>query len=206
MKYLKYFENHNEIIQQPFYISGDHLYLSEEVAKLVTPTLKELKDISNDNIWINRRLQDQSDFFNGIRTATGYLKVRYIHLNKSVSYDGMYKMDLSLNKMSPPINKDVGIFNTYLAGNSGSHEMHGKNMKRATRECNLKFIIKLYPIVSHIKNFYKMLKEKKPFLDIIKEALDKDIMLAQYGIPKEIKHLFDEGVEGSVIQQIKFNI
>jgi len=80
-------------------------------------------------------------------------------------------------------------------------------MKRATRECNLKFIITLYPIVSHIKNFYKIFKSgDKAFLDIIKEALDKDIMLAQYGIPKEIKYLFDNGIEGSVIQQIKFNI
>jgi hypothetical protein len=206
MKYLKYFENHNEITQQPFYISGDHLYLSEEVAKRAIPTLKELKDISKDKIWINRRLQDQDDFFNGIRNANGYLKVRDIHLNKSVSYNDMYSMNLSLYKMSPTINNKFGSFNIYLNGNSGDYFMHEKNMKRATRECNLKFIIKLYPIVAHIKNFYKMLKDKKPFSDIIKEALDKDIMLAQYGIPKEIKHLFDDGVEGSVIQQIKFNI
>ena len=207
MKYLKYFENIN-IKQQPFYLSNDYLYLSEEISKKVTPTLEELKIYYKNNpIWADRIFQEQDNFYNDVRRESGSLKNTDINLQKSVSYNNkMYKMNLSLHRRSPSLDNEFGTFKTYLNGNSGDSNMHGKNMKKATRECNLKFIIKLYPIVAHIKDFYKILKSKKPFLDIIKEAIDKDITLSQYGIPNEIKYLFDERIENAVKMGIKYNI
>lgn len=205
MKYLKYFEN-IEITQQPFYLSpGDFLYLSEDIAKSLRPSLKEIRKIYNPG-WANKELQDHDDFFNDVRKEDGYLKKTNINIIRSVTYDRNLKMNLHLSRFSPERNNEFGTFKTKLSGQSGDYSMHGKNMKRATRECNLNFIITLYPIVAYIKNFYKIFKSgDKSFFDIIKEALDKDIMLAQYGIPKEIKYLFDNDIEGSIIQQIKFN-
>jgi len=207
MKYLKYFES-IEIMQQPFYLSNDHLYLSDDVSKRVTPTLSELKMIYKANpIWADRTIKDQEDFYNDIRTENGNLKIRNINLHKSVSYNDGYLMNLSLHRRSPLLNNEFGIFKNWLDGNSGDSNMNGPNMKRATKECNLKFIKKLYPIVEHIKNFYNIFKSKdKVFLDIIKDAIDKDITLAQYGIPNEIKHLFDENTENAVMNSMKYNL
>ena len=210
MKYLKYFES--VVLQQPFYLSNDHLYLSEDLSKLVTPTLAQLKKIYKHNkfYWANRTAQDQVDFYNDVRKDTGHLKIRTINIQQSVSFGGnsFYCMNLSLNRRESIFNTKFGTFRNYLGGNSGDHNMHDeKNMKRATRECNLNFVIKLYPIVEHIKNFEKIFKSKdKGFLDIIKNAIDKDITLAQYGIPNEIKHLFDERIENAVKTMIKYNI
>jgi len=206
MKYLKYFES-NEIKQQPFYLTpGDHLYLSDEISKLVTPTKKDVKKMYKNPSYINRVEQDQIDYYNDVKTEKGQIKIRRIYLAKKCSWDGgRYSMSLSLYRYTNSNN--FGIFRNCLDGMSGSFEMHGKDMKRATRECNLNFMISVYPIVGHIKNFYKIFKSKeKGFLDIIKDALDKDIMLAQYGIPQEIKHLFDKNIEDSVKIRIKYNL
>ena len=61
-------------------------------------------------------------------------------------------------------------------------------MKWATRECNMNFMIKFYPVIEHIKNFYKIFEESgKGFLEIIDEAISKDNKLKQYkpNIPKQ---------------------
>ena len=60
-------------------------------------------------------------------------------------------------------------------------------MIRATRECNLNFMIKLYPIVKYIKNFYKKLKNKEAFFDIIKNEVIKNPSISKYGIPEELQ-------------------
>ena len=60
--------------------------------------------------------------------------------------------------------------------------------------------------MEHIKNFYKKFTIDNGFLDIIKNELDKNFMLAQYGVPEEIKHLFDYDIEDTVKSMNKFNL
>jgi len=206
MKYLKYFEN-IEIKQQPFFLNGDRLFISNEFAKLITPTLSKLKKIYKNPGPAEYENQKNIDFYLDTKNENGYTISRQIitHLNVRYSNDH-YQMDILIFRGSLK-NNEFGIFQYYIGGNSGDSNMHGKNMIRATRDCNLNLMIKLYPIVKNIKNFYKILKSKeKGFLDIIKDAIDKDITLAQYGIPNEIKHLFDERTEDAVKMRIKYNI
>ena len=56
------------------------------------------------------------------------------------------------------------------------------------------------------KNFYNRFKNGEKFFDIIKKALDKDITLAQYGIPKELIHIYGKDTEDAVKNSIKYNI
>jgi len=92
MKYLKYFENIG--IQQPFYLSpGDHLYISEDIAKSVRPTLQEIRKTYNPG-WANKELQNHDDFFNDVRRKDGYLTKTDINIIKSVVYDSNLKMNL----------------------------------------------------------------------------------------------------------------
>ena len=63
-----------------------------------------------------------------------------------------------------------------------------------------------YPIVEYIENFYNILKyREKGFLEIIKDSLSKDIILAKYGVPKELKKYF-RGSEEAIINSDKYNI
>lgn len=201
MKYIKSFENLS-IKQEPFFLSkGDYLYVSDEFAHSISPDSKTLKKVYKKNQnWIIHELQKIKDFFSNEKTEKGYYKTSYIRLELSVRYtDDTYLMNLFLYRGSR------GDYNYYIGGNSGDSDMHGKNMIRATRDCNLNFMIKFYPIVGHIKNFYSRFKAGEGFFDIIKKALDKDITLAQYGVPKELIHIYGD-IEDAVKNSIKYNI
>lgn len=209
MKYIKTYENlHN--YQEPFFLTptADMLYLSDDLAKSILPNFKN--KIGKYNEWyINKELENQKHFFNNTVDEKGYLKARRISLDTHVSYNNdMYRMNLSLSRRTDGRKTTFGTYYCYLVGDSGDHSMHGKNMIRATRDCNLNFIIKLYPIVKHIKNFYKIFKTGEfGFLEIIKNALDKDIMLAQYGVPKELlKDPKYKDMEGYIKGSMKYNL
>lgn len=207
MKYLKYFENNN--FKQPFYLSkGDVLYISDEIGYKITPTLPELLKKYSNNIkaaYYTDKCQDK--FFRNEKTDKGFYEVRNINSKISVPFHGIYSMNLIIKRRPEILTNQFGNFQYYIGGYSGDSEMHGKNMIRATRECNLNLMIKIYPIVEHIKDFYKKFKlGDKGFLDIIKNELDNNINLAKYGIPKEIKHLYDENTEDAMKMSDKYNL
>jgi len=209
MKYLKYFENNNIIEQQPFYISNNTLYISDNIAKLLTPTYNELKKLYKNNPTASDyQFKKNVDFLNNEKDENGRNKVREVYTNITVRWRNMYAMSIIIKYRGSgnTIDNKFGKFNYYITGNSGDSEMHGKNMKRATRECNYNLMIKLYPIVKYIDNFMKIFESKeKGFLEIIKDSLNKDIMLAKYGVPKELKKYF-KGAEEAIINSDKYNI
>ena len=187
MKYIKAYESLNKI-QQPFFLRNDKLYISDEVAHLVTPTYSQLK-IKYPNLEkyrINNIIQGNINFYNNTKNEKGYRINRQINTLYSTTYGIGYAMNIIILLGNQQSN-DSGQFQYYIAGNSGDSEMHGKNMIRATRECNLNFMIKLYPIVKYIKNFYKKLKNKEAFFDIIKNEVIKNPSISKYGIPEELQ-------------------
>jgi hypothetical protein len=205
MKYLKYFEN-NIINQQPFYLSGDYLFISDDMAKLLTPNYSKLKSIYKNKGVLNYINQEQIDFYNNEKDDKGFYKARNINTQIKVRYDNMYAMTIFIKRRGGILENNYGKFQYFIGGNSGDSDMHGKNMIRATRECNYNLMIKYYPIVEYIENFYNRLKyREKGFIDIIKDSIDKDIMLVKYGIPKELKKYY-KGVEDAVINSDKYNI
>ena len=169
-------------------LRNDKLYISDEVAHLVTPTYSQLK-IKYPNLEkyrINNIIQGNINFYNNTKNEKGYRINRQINTLYSTTYGIGYAMNIIILLGNQQSN-DSGQFQYYIAGNSGDSEMHGKNMIRATRECNLNFMIKLYPIVKYIKNFYKKLKNKEAFFDIIKNEVIKNPSISKYGIPEELQ-------------------
>jgi len=204
MNYLS--ENINIIKQQPFYLSGDILYISDDMAKLMTPTYAKLNKLYKNKGVRDYINQEQIDFYNNEKDDKGYYKSRNINTNITVRYERMYAMTILIKRLGGVLENKYGEFQYFIGGTSGDHDMHGKNMVRDTKECNYNLMIKYYPIIEHIKNFYKRLKSKdEGFFDIIKDSLDKDIMLAQYGVPKELKKYF-KNAEDVAINVNKFNI
>ena len=207
MKYLRYFENDNIIDQQPFYISNNILYISDDMAKLLTPTKKDLEKLYKNNLKVaDMELERNIMFFNHERDDNGYVKIRGLLTNIKVRWRNMYAMSIIIRYRWNCLENKFGKFNYYISGNSGDSEMHTKNMIRATKECNYHLMLKLYPIIEHIKNFMKILESKdKGFIDIIKDSIDKDIMLVKYGVPKELKKYY-KGAEDAIINSEKYNI
>lgn len=204
MKHLKYFEQNDIIIQQPFYLTDhDYLYLSDDLSKKLAPNFNNKKGVYN-NSYINRELSKQIDFFNNTKNDKNQTVIRSINLDMSVIWQSMYKMNLSLYNGGYDRDTKFGNFKYYLIGNSGDSDMHGKNMIRGTRDANLNFIIKLYPIVKYIKNFYKILKTKeKGFFEIIKDAILDNHKLIKHGVPDEL--LDDEDI-GYLVYGEKYNL
>jgi hypothetical protein len=198
MKYLKLFEEYS-IIQQPFFLIGDTLFISDEIAHRMTPKKEDY--IRSDNPkWAEYMNQQNMDFFAGTRDEKGYLKSNRIGTKISVGWGTMYKMDLSIHRANARDN-EFGHFEYYVGGISGTHEMHGKNMVRATRECNLNLMEKLYPIVGNIKNFNKRLKNKEAFFDIIREEILKNPGIAKDGVPPELEEEL-----GYTYAAVKYNL
>jgi hypothetical protein len=144
--------------------------------------------------------QQNIDFFAGTRGEKGYLKSNQIGTKMNVGYGSMYKMNLSIHRGNERDN-EFGHFEFYIGGNSGSHDMGGKNMIRATRECNLHLMEKLYPIVKNIKNFYKRMKNKEGFFNIIINEIIKNPDVAKDGVPEELEEEF-----GHIAMAIKYNL
>jgi len=64
MKYLKYFESANFIKQQPFYLSGNYLCISDEIARKLVRTPEEIKQhlIKCEPSWIEYTINKTEDF------------------------------------------------------------------------------------------------------------------------------------------------
>ena len=200
MKYLKLFEEYS-IIQQPFFLIGDTLFISDEIAHRMTPKKEDYIRADNPK-WAEYMNQQNMYFFAGTRDEKGYLKSNRIRTKISVGWGTMYKMDLSIHRGKIRVSlNDIISRNYYVGGISGSHEMHGKNMVRATRECNLNLMEKLYPIIGNIKNFYKRLKNKEAFFDIIREEILKNPGIAKDGVPPELEEEL-----GYTYAAVKYNL
>jgi len=101
----------------------------------------------------------------------------------------MYAMTVSIHRGNT-INNEFGHFEYDIGGSSGDYNMHGKDMIRATRECNLHLMEKLYPIVKNIKNFYKRMKNKEGFFNIIRSEIIKNPNITKDGVPDELEDEF----------------
>ena len=193
MKYIKAYESLNKI-QQPFFLRNDRLYISDEIAHRVTPTIKDLmvKYKNRTKKFYKELLQRYIDFFNQTKNEKVYRISREINTLYSTTYGNTSGLGYAMNiniLLGNNYSNQSGKFQYYISGRSGDSEMHGKNMIRATKECNLNFMIKLYPILKYIKKFYtKFRLGDKTFLDIIKEEVIKNPSLAQYGIPEELQN------------------
>jgi len=197
----------DKIKQQPFFLRGkNRLYISTELVKKISPSKSKLSNNGiNRDIWVEYIFQSNIDFLNNtkdFKRPSGYHPYKSNKFNPfiSVRYGGCYGMTTYVKRGSMN-NNEHGNFYYYIGGISGDHEMHGKNMIRATRECNLNFMIKLYPIVAHIKDFYKKL-QINPFFEIIKEEIIKNNNLAQYS-PIELE---DDQDIGYLISVNKYNL
>lgn len=177
-----------EFKQQPLFLSkSDYLYLSDNLVNEIKPTKERLMKMSlNKNSWVDYIYNKNEDFLNDVRNDKNYRKSSFMYLFMSVKYNNIYKMNLLIGSKINYFNNNSGKFKYYLRGNSGDSEMHGKNMIRATRECNFKFILKLYPIVEHIKDFYKRFKNGELFLEIIESELINNPNLGKFGVPEEL--------------------
>jgi hypothetical protein len=188
MKYIKSYEQKTTIKQQPFFLTkGDNLYLSDDFTKKIAPSPIEVRKYCKNVSYAEHIIQQNEYFFSDERDEKGYRQSTRLSPNINVRYDNnQYQMTIVMFKGSNYDN-EAGHFYYYIGGHSGDHDMHGKNMIRATRDCNLNFISKFYPIVLHIKDFYKRFKNKELFFDIIRDSVITDPTIAQYGIPKELR-------------------
>lgn len=174
MKYLKLFE---EIIikQQPFYLSNDRLYVSDDFAKYMARDVPEHL--------ISRR----DDFFSGIKTTyknwTNFKeKMTNTNIRVRWSKNGLknfYVMSIYIYRRDNYLNNESGKFKYYIGGASGDSQMHGKNMIRSTMQCNINVIKKFFPIFEHISYAHKKLQENT-FFDVIKNAVEESPELAKY--------------------------
>jgi hypothetical protein len=188
MKYLKTFEQKNTIKQQPFFLTKvDYLYLSDDLAKKVAPSTDKIRKKYKNVDYAEYTIKENEYFFNNEKNEKGWHKSTRLSTDIHVRYNyNQYRMDIVIFK-GANYDNEAGHFYYYIGGNSGDYDMHGKNMIRTTRDCNLNFIAKFYPIVLHIKDFYKRFKNKELFFDIIRESIIKYPTIAQYGIPKELQ-------------------
>lgn len=209
MKYIKKFIESkifesNEIKQQPFFLVNDYLYVSNETARQLVRTPDEIRQYHKNNY--DYFIDEIENFFNDTKNEalpSGYrgYKVNRLSTKYQVGWGHGYAMNIILSRGNIR-NNEFGHFQYIIKGSSGDSDMHGPNMKRATRECNLNLMIKLYPIVKHIKNFYKRLNHEG-FFDIIKDSIIKDNSLISYGAPDEL--LNDDEV-GHLISANKYNL
>lgn len=189
MKHIKLFEELNTKIQEPFYLFVDRLYISNELAHKITPTLEDYIKKGYSPGWIKSSDERNRNFYTRAKDEKGFVKSNHIGTEIKVTYNGMYAMTISIHRGNTHDN-EFGHFEYYIGGNSGDYEMHGKNMIRATKECNLHLMEKLYPIVKNIKSFYKRLKNKEGFFNIIRSEIIKNPNIAKDGVPDELEEEF----------------
>ena len=201
MKYIKTFEK-NQVNQQPFYLIGNTLYISNKIVKKITEKPHEIrKRFKHNTGYVEHFIRYNDEFYNNIKYEKGYFKQHYAFSNIKVSYGMGFDMEIRIYRGSIHDN-EFGHFQYYIGGRCGSYEMHTDGMIRVTKECNLNLMKKLYPIIKPIKNFYKRLLIEG-FIDIIKNEIIKDNSLIQYGVPSELTN--DEEVE-KIILINKYNI
>lgn len=191
-------------MQQPFFLSVDRLFISTKTAKYITPfdSNSDNGKIKYSDFIYNKNVQFFKNTKKEWTSSAGGKYNSYIsnqaYTNIKVRYKKIYGMNIYIKRGNHRINKS-GEFRYYIGGSSGDFEMHGKNMIRKTRECNLNLMIKLYPIVGHIKNFYKKL-HITPFFDIIIGEILNNKELAEF-LPKELEFEY-----GYLKDAIKYNL
>lgn len=184
MKYLKLFEENN-IKQQPFFISkNDRLFVSDEFAKYIAQDISSyLIDIRDD--FFGNVKNTYNSIINGKSHIWTTFKERVLNTNVKVfwSKNGLgenYVMNVRIYRYGDSyLNNESGKFKYYIGGISGDSEMHGKNMIRATRQCNINLIKKYFPIFEHIPYAHKKLQET-PFFDVIKDSVKENPKLSKY--------------------------
>jgi len=153
--FINFIKENVQQIQEPFFLSGDVLWISDDIVKELIPTYQDWYDcfdnFDNEEERVRRSKSNTQNF--GDKRITLHCNKEYNH----VAYDdGRFRMNLHFQKITTTRENKFGTFNYYLSGNSGDSDMHGKNMVRATRECNMEFMIKIFPIVKNFK--YKQIQ------------------------------------------------
>jgi len=188
MKYLKLFEEVS-MKQQPFYLKNDTLYISNDFAEYITQDVsKHLQDRRDDFFG-----GVKNNFFGGVKKTysttngnphiwTSY-KERMTNTNIRIrwskgGFSNAFAMNIYIYRCNT-ISTESGKFQYYIGGASGSSEMHGKNMIRATRQCNINLIKEFFPIFKHIPYAHKKLQINS-FFDVIKNAVSEKPELAKY--------------------------
>ena len=164
---IKRFNENITITQQPFYLrKSDYLYISDDLAKSITPTVDDMIKKGWRYEFTDQR---NKDFLNNIKVTNDrgftHYKSNQITTLYQVKYGGnSYSMSITIRRGNS-FNNEFGKFQYLIGGISGDYEMHGKNMVRATRECNL-----------------------------IRNAILKDPSIVKYGLPSELEEEFDHYV------------
>lgn len=202
--YLKLFEEHSRVIQQPFYLFGDVMYVSDDFAKFITKDCKDYNKISNLEFFDDIKRTINSKKFGSWETY----KQDFASTDFYVRYGGN-SMTILVKRIGTYENNknNCGEFNYYITGISGDFTMHGKNMLRKTRECNKNLIIKYFPVWEFIRRNMQRLKEE-PFFEIIEKTLMKNPRLTElFGDfkynPKELEYY--PNIE-MIINSNKFNL
>ena len=192
---FKLYESSN-IIQQPFWVHNNKLYVSDEIADyLLNIKCKDNKKKPYKNIY-------------PLCFVGRYSNNRYImdlHLYKRINY----RQNVLSNRF--------GEFVYYLGGRGGDFEMHGKSMIRATKTINMQLMSMIFPIVDKIPGFIKDIHSGEvPFYDLLEnsleiekydtiEALIKPIEIKQY--PKlDSKIKIDYSRYHEITKSRKFNL
>lgn len=184
MKYLKLFEKFNKvdntientIVQQPFYVSSDRMWISDDIAKKII-----------DEYYSHR---------SGKYTTITKLNIGF---KKSAdSHD--YKFSVYISNRDEYIsNKTFGEFKYHINGSCGDYEYFkegtfGRNLfigKRGVDSVNNNIIIKFYPIWKYVKDGMKRLKNGEKFFDIIENSIRNNPEIAKNGIPDELIDILD---------------
>jgi hypothetical protein len=203
MKYIKEFKDLS--IKEPFYLSEtDKLYISDDMCKSILPNRDEKTKYEMYFIFDNN-----AKFYNDTRDENGIRKYSDAYTTKTVKYGGMFIMKIRIGRLGKKYAKNIpnfGLADFYITGESGDNRMHAKNRIRTTRECNLNFIALYYPVVKYIKNFYTEFKKgDRGFIQIIRDEIDKDINLARYGIPDELRHIYGD-LDKVMLDSEKYNL
>jgi hypothetical protein len=180
--------------QQPFYLRNtDRLLISDDFAKFITKDVT-VHDMTRNIIFFNNTRHTRTYQWNNKpstytrydeRMATTGFSVRWNRGGSGFNY----AMTIYIYRVNEQTN-DSGKFQYYIGGRSGDSEMFGKNMIRATRQCNINLIKKYFPIFNHIKYAHKKL-QTDTFYDVIKKSIQENPKLDKYlsnsDVPKEIK-------------------
>lgn len=191
MKHIKLFEELTQK-QEPFYLKGDRLYISNELAHKMTPTLEDYKKKNYNPGWAKHSDEQNKNFYSKVKDEKGYCKSNRISTDIAVRYGGRlgdYAMTIIIQRGNIYDN-EFGHFEYSIGGHSGDHDMHGKNMIRATKECNLHLMERFYPIIKNIKNFYQRMNKKEGFFNIIRNEIIKNHNITKDGVPPELEEEF----------------
>lgn len=180
MKYLKLFEKFNKvdntientIVQQPFYVSSDRMWISDDIAKKI--------------------IDEYYSHIVGKYTTITKLNIRF---KKSKDGSSLGFSVYISNRDEYISNKKFGEFKYHINGSCGDYEYFSTYRyfigKRGVDSINNNIIIKLYPIWKYVKDGMKRLKNGEKFFDIIENSIRNNPEIAKNGIPDELMYILD---------------